>query len=263
MKVDLVDFTSHPRYIANENHAQFGAATVIHAFRMQFQDKPADIETLFEELSSTDIESEMIAIFKSGSSSCLEFVNLVFSFQGISHKFVFQLSKIPGASLVFQEPDLVVIEDVESTKGPTVVNTPGANDALQTEIISLYDSQIETSSDNYKSLLAANVSPGDAFGLLPTSTKTKALIKLNLRTYLYALAKRSKPEYKGEFQDAINKTLPFILDIYPWVNFFIANDIAELFENLENSIDSLVDANKLDSESANILLDLVDKIKEA
>jgi hypothetical protein len=80
--------------------------------------------------------------------------------------------------------------------------------------------------------------------------------------YLYAVSKRSTPNFSGEFKEAIDKTLELVLDKYWWLAIILTSGQSSTFEDLEQNIKDMYDSKTpMSDEIYQLLLNSITNLK--
>ena len=89
-----------------------------------------------------------------------------------------------------------------------------------------YMSSYEDALRMYKMLRLNSVSPQDARYVLPNATRTRIIVKMNLREWRHVLKLRCHPSAQPEMQEVMNEVLEILYARYPEVFQTVKDDLA-------------------------------------
>jgi len=109
----------------------------------------------------------------------------------------------------------------------------------------IYDHVMRVIADGYQELIKDGSEIEDARGVLPTNILTNIVVKINLRTLVELVRKRTSPRVQGEYRDFINAMRQEAATVHPWINIFIDRDADAAARELYDYFKSLDTDQKL------------------
>lgn len=156
---------------------------------------------------------------KAGHESMLEMVDATFFIECsrvVTHELVrHRIASYQQESQRFVEygeedpDDLFVIPEAYETNGMATFFMASYEDALKT----------------YKMLRMNDVSKQDARYVLPNATRTRIIVKMNLREWMHVLRLRAHPSAQPEMQEVANAILEVLEGRYPEVFSYVRSDL--------------------------------------
>jgi thymidylate synthase ThyX len=120
--------------------------------------------------------------------------------------------------------------------GPTVEANAWSKD--------IYRNSMDHAAKSYKALIQAGVAVEDARGVLPTNILTNIVMKLNMRTFIELVRKRSSPRVQGEYRIVLEQMKISVRGVHPWIDLFINRTFEQAAKDLDAKIKELVPADK-------------------
>ncbi len=146
--------------------------------------------------------------------SSWEFIDYVFSIEGVTRAFTHQLVRHRvGTSFAQQAQRAVDMTDFEYETGRSIIDEP--------DLRADYDAAMAATNASYSLLLQGGANPQDARGILPTNILTNITFKANLRTLHDMGLKRLCVKSQGEFQDVFREIKRLVNEVHPWTERFI------------------------------------------
>lgn len=162
---------------------------------------------------SKDKKMEELKYMSRTLPSSWEFVDLIFSIEGVSRAFTHQLVRTRNASYAQQAMRVVNMEGFEYITGPSISG----------EAEKHYNEAMEEIQVAYDQLLGMNVQPEDARGILPTNICTNIVAKYNLRSFAEVVRKRSSGRVQSEYSEVLKQMIECVLAEWPWAVDFISD----------------------------------------
>lgn len=166
-----------------------------------------------DDIKSWPMEKKMIEldyIFKTIQSSW-EFVDYIFSIEGVSRAFTHQLVRTRTGSYAQEAQRVVDKSDFEYVEPPYMTE----------ESRMAYKKTMNDIKDGYKDMMKKNTPPQQARGVLPTNVSTNIIAKFNLRALSDLAHKRLCTRTQGEYQLVFKEMRKAILEVHPWAERFI------------------------------------------
>lgn len=195
MKVSLINYTPYPL-----ETLLFTKNTRLNMNLSTFSDIVSwPYEKKMEELNY------MLGTIKSS----WEFVDFIFSIEGVTRAFTHQLVRHRiGTSFAQQSQRTVDMSGFEYLTTGTIEESE--------ELKKIYDYEMNELSFAYKNLVEQGAKPEDARGLLPTNILTNIIFKANLRTLNGMCAERLCVKAQGEFQNVMRAIRAEVLSVCEW-----------------------------------------------
>jgi thymidylate synthase (FAD) len=156
---------------------------------------------------------------KAGHESMLEMVDATFFIECsrvVSHELV--RHRIASYQ---QESQRFVQYGEEEPEDLFVVPEVYEDQPQYTLFMNLYEDSLKT----YKQLQQMDVSKQDARYVLPNATRTRIIVKMNLREWMHVLRLRAHPSAQPEMQEVANAILEILEERYPEVFSFVRADL--------------------------------------
>ena len=158
--------------------------------------------------------------------SSWEFVDYVFSIEGVSRAYTHQQVRTRAASYAQQ-----TLRVLDVSKGFDYVYTKRNQEDLAA--MRVIDQALWSIKSAYKALIAMGHAPEDARGILPTNIATNITCKFNLRTLSELARSRTGGRTQGEYIDVINGCINEVLAIHPWAEAFLFAKPRDHFADIE------------------------------
>jgi flavin-dependent thymidylate synthase len=142
--------------------------------------------------------------------SSWEFVDYVFSIEGVSRAFTHQLVRTRAGSYAQESQRTVDVSENE-------IVTPD----LGGKKLEFFLGSVELAQANYSKLLSLGVPVQDARGVLPQAIATSIVAKYNLRTLSDMAKVRLCVRTQGEYQDVFRAMREEVIRVHPWAEEFI------------------------------------------
>lgn len=167
--------------------------------------------------------------------SSWEFVDYTFAIVGVTRAFTHQLVRHRvGTSFAQQAQRVVNMEGFRYLATGDELNPDEDVDVSMRSAVlrdgwerasgnasNVYDRTMQQIDAGYNELLALNVKPQDARGVLPTNICTNIIFKANLRTLHDMALKRLCVKAQGEFQDVFRLLVDRVVAVHPWADDFL------------------------------------------
>jgi len=157
--------------------------------------------------------------------SSWEFVDYIFSIQGVTRAFTHQLVRHRVGTAFAQQSqrtvdlsggfDYLATGEMKEGSAEGRAGNFTRGHLLQT-VRGQYDWTMDVIAEQYTRLTRRGVKPEDARGLLPTNILTNIIFKANLRTLHDMALKRLCVKAQGEFQDVMKAITREVTAIHPW-----------------------------------------------
>jgi flavin-dependent thymidylate synthase len=227
MQISLVDFTGsgHP------DPADYAATVLLFTKNTRLTMSPG----LRAEIAAWPAEKKLegLAAMAKTIPSSWEFVDYTFLVEGVSRGFTHQFVRSRHMSFAQQTMRVLNVSEGDARgwkfyTGPSVVN-----DEVRW---ALYNEAMDSADEFYKLLIETGAEIEDARGVLPTNIKTNIVAKMNMRTLVELVRKRSSIRVQGEYRDALLALRTAATDVHPWLTMFIATDAFKASQELEARI---------------------------
>lgn len=157
--------------------------------------------------------------------SSWEFIDYVFSIQGVSRAFTHQFVRTRVNSFAQQSQRTVDMSDFEYVM-PTAFESNDSLTPSDAEIF--FHSAMEQAKQNYQALIQIGAAPQDARATLPEATSTNIIVKANLRSLSDTAKTRLCSRTQGEYQNVFRQMRKLVIDVHPWTEPFIRVACARL-----------------------------------
>lgn len=206
------------------SHTPDAASLLLYTKSTRLEMGPGLLEAIRE--WSEEARSEGLAYMARTIPSSWEFVDYVFSIQGVSRAFTHQFVRTRTASFAQQTMRVLDVGD-----GFEYVYTPRnrANPAAQQVIAET----VETIRAAYRRLRDLGQPAEDARGILPTNIATNITAKFNLRTLSELARSRSGGRTQAEYQQVVRLMVDEVLSVHPWAEEFLFPAGRSAFDEIE------------------------------
>jgi flavin-dependent thymidylate synthase len=194
MNVTLLDYTGS----GQPNPAHYAAAILAFTKNTRLN---MTAGSLFEWIVKPweELEAELRYMANTIPSSW-EFVDYTFQIEGVTRAFTHQLVRTRTASYAQQTMRVLDVSEGpgwDFLTGPSLLANPVAKEK--------YELAMAEIADVYKELTrGAGVKTEDARGILPTNILTNITVKMNMRTFVEMVRKRSSSRTQGEYRDVLD-----------------------------------------------------------
>jgi len=233
MKVTLIDCTSF-------DEPRRAAAMLIFAKSTRLEMSPK----LYEEIvtwDESDILAELDAIART-IPSAWEFLDYTFLIEGVSRGFTHQFVRGRHASYAQQTMRILKVTGMDDEPFPFVTG-PTVREELKRN--KKYCETMDIISDRYNELIRMGVSIEDARGILPTNIATNIMVKMNLRTFVETVRKRSSPRVQQEYRNVLMDMVRVAVAQHPFLNVFLQRDTDNLFNELYELANDMPEVRRL------------------
>lgn len=189
-----------------------------------------------------------------------EFVDFIFLIQDVTRAFTHQFVRGRHASYAQQTMRVLNVEGFEVAAGPTIDNRAVSvmGHGINFTAKDIYEEHCEETRQRYKQLIDAGCAIEDARGILPTNILTNILVKMNLRTFVETVRKRSSSRVQGEYREVLNMMKQEILKELPWVEKFVERT----FDKAAAELDYLIGNDKVLSKDQKMaMIKLLDQMR--
>lgn len=228
MKATLIDYTGKD----HSNTARYAAALLIFAKSTRLEMSPGRIFDILE-WPYEKIETELEAIART-IPSAWEFVDYTFMLEGFPRSFTHQFVRTRTASFAQQTMRVLDVSEGDGWSyytGPTIEERPSAKDE--------YNGAMAYVGQAYRSLIADGVAVEDARGVLPTDINTNIVAKMNLRTFVDMIRKRSSVRVQGPYRTALELMKAEVALVHPWITIFLDRTFDRAAAELAERINAL------------------------
>lgn len=157
--------------------------------------------------------------------SSWEFIDYVFSIQGVSRSFTHQFVRTRVNSFAQQSQRTVDMSDFEYVM-PSAFESNDSLTPSDAEIF--FHSAMEQAKQNYQALIQIGAAPQDARATLPEATSTNIIVKANLRSLSDTAKTRLCSRTQGEYQNVFRQMRKLVIEVHPWAEPFIRVACARL-----------------------------------
>ena len=184
---------------------------------------------LLHEIRNWPEEKKMaeLAYMANTIPSSWEFVDYVFSVEGVSRAYTHQQVRTRAASYAQQTM--------------RVLDMSGGYDYVYTDrnqqsgmAMALINAHKEVTQNVYKGLIECGQPPEDARGVLPTNIATNIVCKFNLRTMAELAGSRTGGRTQSEYQQVVNAMCDEVVAVHPWADQFLFQKGRDYFQELED-----------------------------
>jgi len=145
--------------------------------------------------------------------SSWEFVDYVFSIEGVTRAFTHQLVRTRTGSYAQESMRAVDARDHAVEMPATVARDDVVTDEWRGAECSAFIA--------YERMVDAGIPLQDARGILPIATKTNIICKFDLRTLSHMAEVRLCTRTQGEYQDVFSAMKDCVVAVHPWAEPFI------------------------------------------
>lgn len=163
--------------------------------------------------------------------SSWEFVDYVFSIEGVSRAYTHQQVRTRAGSYAQQTMRVLEMGDFDY-----VFTERNLSDPTTVEWIERHNAATR---ETYAALLARGQAPEDARGILPTNIATNIVCKFNLRTLSELARSRTGGRTQDEYRRVINAMIDAVLLVHPWAGEFLFPRGRNIFTEIEALADTL------------------------
>ncbi len=196
MKVTLITYTPNPTKL------------IATAARLCYSNK-ADIETITDGFTDTEIEDFLEQLVESNHLSPFEHVTFTFGIEGISRVVSHELVRHRIGVAISQRSQRYCVED-----GCEFIYPDGYDKTVSSEEI--FKSSLAKAKEDYKRLLnTPNISKQIARYVLPNATSTRMIVTMNARELLHFFSLRCCSKAQPEMQVLANKMLEIVKEVAP------------------------------------------------
>lgn len=238
MRVKLINYTKDAEYI------------LIMSKQTRLESFGADtLEMVKAKYTPESVQNELDYISKTIPSSW-EFVDYIFSIEGVSRAFTHQFVRTRTGSYAQQTMRVTEMSEFDYVY----------DDALQSDDAEtgrfIIDETLKHIKDGYKTMLDMGYKPEVARGILPTNISTNIMAKFNLRAFSQLVASRSGGRTQSEYQKVVKAMADEVIKVHPWAEKFIFPKGRNYWDDMENFAKTLPDDKRWQ------LLKIVDKMKK-
>ena len=225
IKVTLVECT-------NKGNPRAAAELLVFAKSTRLQMSPTLLSRLA--LWSDEMILKELEAIASTIPSSWEFLDYTFMIENVTRAFTHQFVRTRHASFAQQ-----TMRVLDMSGGIGWGFQVGPSIPFESEADDLYRQHMYATDETYKNLVKMGVNIEDARGVLPTNIETNILVKMNLRTLVETVRKRSSPRVQGEYRWVLDLMVKEALDEQPWLNVFLNRTEDALRQQLYAVIDEL------------------------
>jgi len=270
MKVTLLDYTGsgHP------NPAHYAAALLAFtkATRLKMS---AGAFGEFQKKDDKELYAELEYMANTIPSSW-EMCDYTFMVEGVTRAFTHQFVRTRTASFAQQTMRVLDVSEGRGWDygtGPTIPKRGAdmSDDKMSGDEfarMSTYHSGMEQVGQIYKGLIKNGAAIEDARGILPTNILTNIVAKMNMRTFVELVRKRSSSRTQGEYRGVLEGMKEAVREVHPWIDLFIERTIDKAIADLEAKIIALAslenpdpDAEFIKHQTKTDLIKLLDQLR--
>lgn len=190
-----------------------------------------------KEMDDIEVLSHLVYMANTIPSSW-EFVDYIFSIEGVSRAFTHQFVRNRTGSYAQQSMRVNDMSEFDYITGPGIQDQIGPNGGKANR---LYDNAMEEIAWFYDEMIQAGVPMEDARGILPTNISTNIVAKYNLRTMSDLARSRPGGRTQHEFRTVFKAMVDCVLEVHPWAESFLFPKDREFFEELEEAVAHIED----------------------
>lgn len=209
---------------------------------------------LLEEIRQWPLERKLaeLAYMADTIPSSWEFIDYVFSVEGVSRAYTHQQVRTRAAS--YAQQTLRVLDVSGGFDYVLTDRNKKSQDALNIIKVAL-----DTIRFSYAELIRLGQAPEDARGILPTNIATNIVCKFNLRTMAELARSRTGGRTQGEYQSVVNAMCDEVLRVHPWADKFLFSQGRDRFKEIEEFAEREFGGNLL---KKGALLKIVDRMRK-
>lgn len=175
---------------------------------------------LLDEISdwSEEKKQKELDYMRGTIQSSWEFIDYIFSIEGVSRAFTHQLVRTRAGSYAQQSQRTVEMGEFEYVTPEEALSFEKTGSVLPRE---RYDKTMGEIKIGYRDLIDLGVNPQDARGVLPTNVSTNIICKFSLRTLADMAKTRLCFRTQGEYQEVFREMRKQVIEAHPWTEPFI------------------------------------------
>jgi len=204
---------------------------------------------------SKEVKNQQLTYMANTIPSSWEFVDYTFIIEKVTRAFTHQFVRSRHCSFAQQTMRVLDVDGWDYGTGPTIDDTPTKN--LDMNNKQLYQRTMEDIDVSYRELIASGVAIEDARGVLPTNILTNIVAKMNMRTFVELVRKRSSPRVQGEYRFVLEQMKKAVHIVHPWIDLFIERTFEKAAKDLENAIQNNVNDSMLQMD----MIKLIDQMR--
>lgn len=255
IKVSLIDYTGN----GMASPGEYAAAKLIFAKSTRLKMSAGLFESIQKQVHEDNAwalkELDYIA---NTIPSSWEMVDMTFMVETVTRAFTHQFVRSRHLSFAQQAMRVLDMSDGNgwtADVGPTIkADKIGASGQPANK---MWDMAIKTIAWTYKELIAAGCDVQDARGILPTNIQTNIMAKMNMRSFVELVNKRSTSRVQDEYLEVIQQMKTQAMAVYPWLSLFLSRkkDVAM------KELDQMIRASKLSTEDKVAMIKKIDIIR--
>ena len=231
MQVKVIEYTG----IGTDSPERHAAALLIFTKSTRLTMSPA----LLDDIRGWPMKKilDELAYMADTIPSSWEFVDYVFMLEGVSRALTHQLVRTRNASYAQQTMRVL---DVSSGPGWDYLTGPTIDSNEEPRRREIYAAAMDHIAGAYRALIGAGAAIEDARGVLPTNVLTNIVMKVNLRTMVELVRKRTSPRVQGEYREMLMRMQEEMTRVHPWASLFInrgadvaARELYDYFKTLD------------------------------
>lgn len=208
-------------------------------------------------MSDEDVNKELDYIANTIPASW-EFVDFIFLIQDVTRGFTHQFVRGRHASYAQQTMRVLNVDGWKYGTGPSIDDPLSLSFPTNKE---MYDDAMDNIAETYTMLIKNGVKIEDARGILPTNILTNILVKMNLRTFVETVRKRSSSRVQGEYREVLSQMKACAIAYLPWVEKFVDRTFDKAAAELEKMILSVHEMNEMSDETKLTMIKLLDQMR--
>jgi len=246
LKVSLLDYTGSGRLDASH----YAAALLVFTKNTRLTMNPEGLRKYLD-MPIAELWKELEYMANTIPSSW-EFVDYTFVIEDVTRAFTHQFVRTRTASFAQQTMRVLDVSEGpgwDYLTGPSIVESEGLQH--------IYDQGMSFTDTVYKELIKNGAAIEDARGILPTNILTNIVAKMNMRTFVDVVRKRSSSRTQGEYRDVLEDMKTAVRAVHPWIDLFIERTFDKAANDLDNHIRQL----PISIEEKRFMIKLIDQMR--
>lgn len=238
MQVELFDYTG----AGTHDPADYAAAILIFTKSTRLEMSPGLLRSVMDWEPEKKIKE--LTYMANTVPSSWEFVSYSFIITGVTRAFTHQLVRTRTASYAQQAMRVLDMSSGpgwDYATGPTIDDN-GLGRSMGPSAMTRkdrYDQGMRLVADVYKDLIESGAAVQDARGILPTNILTNICMKLNMRSFIDLVKKRSSARVQDEYRSVIEAMKAEVYRVHPWISIFMDRTADVAASDLQDKIMSL------------------------
>lgn len=247
MEVRLIDYTGAGR----PNPQRYAASRLIFTKMTRLEMNPGMLEEIM--MWEWERMAKELEYMSNTIPSSWEFVDYTFLITGVTRAYTHQAVRTRTASFAQQTMRVLNVDGWTYGTGPSIEE----NEVLK----NAYDDMMDQIDGVYQWLIENGAKIEDARGALPTNIHTNIVVKMNMRTFVEMVRKRSSPRTQGEYRAVLDGMADAVRSVHPFIDLFINRTFDRAAKELDIKIAALHTAGFIDLETKTDMIKLVDQMR--